>query len=256
MRRHGLLLAVLALGGTGCTEHVSPPIIRPDDDPSSTWQDLIAQTSSEAGVDYATIAAQRPVLDWYLGWVAYHGPLEDDMKENSEDRRLAFLLNAYDALVVEGVLRANGAGLDRHFWDDTAFRVDGDWITPERFAEERLVARFQEPLLRLALFRADRGGPVLGWWDEDKLSDELSDNARAFLASDRGMRPQGSGWAASALVVDHADDILDWGEADTLCAWLARYTTGPRQAWLLTHQENCPLGVFPVDPASDALPAR
>lgn len=224
----------------------------PEQDPSGPWAELIGETSTDDGVEYAAIAARRSALDWYLGWIAVHGPATDAMKDNWEDMRIAFLLNAYNALLIAGMLdRGAAAGLDRHFLEDTAFRVDGDWITPRRFAEERLIARFQEPLLYLALFQATRGGPTLRWWKQDPLQTELAAAAAAFLASDRGMRREGEGWAASALIMDHTADYLEWGEADTLCAWMARYTQGERQAWLLLNKDACPLGVFPVDESPD-----
>lgn len=244
-----------------CTTRVELPVAAPRLDPSQDWAELLGEAASPAGVDYDHIAAHRDRLERYLAWVGEHGEISDGWKESKEDQRIAFLVNAYNAAVIQGVLMhrpidsvrdvrvgpfpPGGAG----FFVGLRFKVDGEWQSLHHLESERIVNRYQEPLVHVALHCASESCPPLRWWPERGLQGHLASAMRRFVGSDRGLAPlpgptpqdPPAGYAASELFRWYADDFTDWSQADTLCQWLLPYADGAREAWLLAHAEDCPL---------------
>lgn len=252
-------LALLTLLASACTRRVEVPGPAPTQDPSAAWATLLHEAASPEGVDYDHIQSQRVVLERYLAWVGEHGEQSDQWKESKEDKRIAHLLNAYNAAVIYGVLahrpinsvrdvhvgpfRRGGAG----FFFGLRFRVDGEWVSLHHLEVERIVNRYQEPLLHAALNCASKGCPPLRFYKEQGLQGQLLAAMRRFLASDRGLMPVGgtaeapAGYAASRIFQWYADDFTDWSQADTVCGWMADHATGPKKAWLEAHAQDCPL---------------
>lgn len=272
----GLLLAASRLCTVvpaleGCAERVRVPGEVPAVRPSGAWRVLLRQASNTEGVDYRMVAKQANVLERYLTWVGEHGPQMDELRESQEDRRITFLVNAYNAAVVYGVIeyvadeqpplasvrdlrvgpwRWKGTGF---FWG-LQFRVDGEWIDLYHLGIERIVNRYQEPLLHVALHGGARSSPPLVWWNRYGLQDQLIRQMSAFLATDRGLRkaPDGS-WQPNAIFCKYRDDFIDWTDAEDLCDWMSRYTTGAAQIWLSNHIGRCDLTCQPFDWSLDEI---
>ncbi len=254
----GVLLAGLSLAG--CAERLDVGDAPPSARAAARWRQVLAAAVDEDGrVDYARIRRQRAALRRYLRWVAMHGPESDAMRESAEDRRIAFLVNAYNAAVVEGVLRhwpirsvrdvrigvfglVDGASF---FWGQQV-RVDKEWVTLYHLEKHYIVDRYQEPLVHVALNCASRSCPPLRWWEDDDLQDEMEAAMRRWLAGP-ALRREGAGYAASELFRWYRDDFLDWTDAPTLCAWMADYTEGEAAAWMRAHAEDCRLAWIPWD---------
>jgi hypothetical protein len=76
---------------------------------------------------------------------------------------------------------------------------------------------------------------------------------KRFLASDRGLVQTPTGWAANPRFIDQGSDFLFWTSAETICAWMTKYTKGPRKAWMQAHEEDCPLERRAPNRALDGL---
>jgi|AMFO01.1.fsa_nt_gi Protein of unknown function, DUF547. len=259
-----LLCCALLLG---CGSRVEIPDGPHPGDPATAWAKLLNTASGRQGVDYDLIDQQREALEHYLAYVAVHGELSDGWRESKEDKRVAALLNAYNAAVVYGVLinrpitsvhdvkvgllPAKGAG----FFLGQRFKVDGQWSSLYTLEHQRIVARYQDPLVHVALNCASRGCPPLRWWDSRGLQGRLRSAMRKFIASDQGMVATGplgadgvpETFAASSIFDWYSKDFTDWSDAVTVCDWMATYAKGAKRTWLTAHKDDCPLQFQPYD---------
>jgi hypothetical protein len=249
----------------GCAERIAVP---PDTAPATSaaaWAQLIGRAVDDNGlVDYALIERERAVLESWLAWAAVNGPLSEAWQEAAENKRLAFMINAHNAAVVLGVITKHPthsvleieSGLSRRpgagFFQGLEFRVDEAWRTLDVLENELAVIRYQEPRAHFAMTLAARGGPVLRHWAYEGVDKALREATQRFVQSDRGLRPTADGWAASEQIFRYEKDILEWGNATTLCGWLVGFTDGDAQEWMVEHAEDCPLERFPMDWSLDA----
>ena len=97
------MLSLLLL--TGCPERLDPPTTVPAVYPGSTWSNTLDHAVHDEGVDWAELAKNRAVLDQMMAWIAENGPETRRVSELREGERLASLLNAHNAVVVDAVLR-------------------------------------------------------------------------------------------------------------------------------------------------------
>ena len=245
----------------GCAERIAVPPGTPPAMTSKAWESLISDAVDERGlVDYALIERERDVLESWLAWASTNGPLADEWQEVSENKRLAFMINAYNASVVYaviakqpkesmqeiqvGIWRRPGAA----FAHGLEFRIDSAWRTLDKLRNELTIIRYQEPRGHFAMTLAARGGPVLRFLPDSGVDKTLGETTRAFVRSDRALRPTADGWAASDLFFRARKDLLEWGNVGTLCEWFVSYTDeGDAHRWMVDHARDCPLESFPMD---------
>ena len=259
---------LLLLFALGCSEKVRLPGEVPEADPTRSWLRLLKRAAPDGGVrgvDYAVMERRRDTLQRYLRWVGAHGPELDGLSEGRENKRMAFMMNAYNAAVIEGVLRHQpiesvrdvggwpwsvrpGAG----FFVGQRFRVDGDWQTLYLLEVQDIIGRYQEPLLHVGLNCASRGCPPVRGWDDKDLKEDLEDHLVDWLAAD-GLVCDAGGCAANAIFDWYRDDFLDWSEAENLCQYLEPFAQGDEREWLLLHHADCPLQFQEYDWSLNAL---
>jgi hypothetical protein len=263
-----LAAALAAAGLGGCTRYAMDRPA-PARDPGPEWRAVLDDAVRADGVDYALIESRRDVLEDFLAYAAEHGPVMDEMRESVEDRRIAFMANAYNAAVIYAVLEHRplgsvqevGGGLwslrpGAGFFLGQEFLIDGSWQTLFVLEHQDIVGRYQEPLVHLTLNCASRGCPPLRYWEGRGLTARMKAALRAWLLTDHGMRWVDDGYAVSEIFFWYEDDFLDWSSAETLCEYLADAATGDRRKWLLQHAEDCPLGRLPYDwSLNEAAPA-
>ncbi len=224
------------------------------------WSRTLNWVVRPDGVDYDRLAMREASLDEFVSWVAEHGPNTDDLNEGAEDRRLSILLNAYNAHVLRAILfnwpldsvQEVGGGLyalfpGSGFFHGQLFRTDGEYQTLYMLATQDIVARYQEPLLHIALTQGAKSSPPLKFWSQRKLQKQLTTQLTAWLATDDAMRLSGDRLQLHDVFVRHADDFVDWSEASTVCAYLAPYANGERQEWLMERAETCDVDAIPFD---------
>src|SRR4030095_10225583 len=89
----------------GCAERIAVPADTAPAMSSKAWEALVSDAVDERGlVDYARIERKRDVLDSWLAGASSNGPLADEWQEVSENKRLAFMINAHNAAVVLAVI--------------------------------------------------------------------------------------------------------------------------------------------------------
>lgn len=243
------------LMGSGCGERVRPDAKAPKKDFSKEWRSVVKDIRSRKGIDFETLKnkKKRKTLNRYLAYASIHGQHTDSWKESHEDKRLSFLLNVHNAMVLHNILRNDmpespddvkagiyqwpGAG----FYWGTKYKVDSEWTSIGHLALHDTVNRYQEPLLWIALHDGTRDSSPLHWWSAPKLQSTLKSETRRFVNSERGLRQTETGWAANPLFFKHEDDFIVWTKAENLCDWMLQYASGPRKDWLTENKEACPL---------------
>ncbi len=265
-RNHLCLIITLLLGlGLGCAEKVVLDVEVPLKNPCRAWKGILNKATSDGSVDYDLLESRPRPLKRYLAWVGEHGQHSDWWGESKEDRRIAHLANAHNAMVVHNILahrpvaspddiqvglyRWPGAGMSR----GVRYRLDGEWVNLHKLSHTETVARYQDPMLWLLFFDGSEESPPLQWWHDKKycpppkhqkalgLKAKLKKTLRALLETDAWLRRTETGMAAHPLFFEHEKDFLDWDNKENLCAWLLPHAKGARKAWLEDNQADCPL---------------
>ncbi len=199
------------LRGAGLIERPRDrPFFRPD---PTSWDRFLAEVVVEDGnVRYdAALGAARAHLDDYLEQAARATPAQF-----ADDReRLAFYLNAYNALTIEGVLRrwpidsVEDAGPFHRFFRDRAYTVAGVLVSLHGF-ETRVIRRY-DPRLHFALNCASASCPPLRAeaYRAEKLEAQLREDAALFVNDARFNRYDAgeNTWSLSKIFEWYADDF-------------------------------------------------
>ena len=253
-RNRWLPILLILLGfGAGCAEKITHEVDPPRKNPSSKWQKVIRKATRDGGVDYDFLAERSRPLERYLAWVGAHGQHKDWWGESKEDRRIAHLANAHNAMVIHtiigrrplsspdeiqiGLYRWPGAGLSR----GVRYRLDDEWVSPAKLRNLETVSRYQDPLLWLLFHDGSKESPPLQWWPNRGLQSRLKKTLRILLKTDAWLSKTENGWAAHPLFFAHQKDFLEWDDKQSLCDWLSAYAAGEARDWLEDHAEDCPL---------------
>lgn len=183
-----------------------------------TWDRLLKEyVDSDGMVDYsawkASAADRRALLDYLRHLSAASFPSGAD-----RDAKLAFWINAYNALTIEGILREYPTTSIRNhtaklfgynIWEDFKLLVGGEPYSLEQI-EHEILREMGEPRIHFAIVCASIGCPPLRQeaYTADKLDQQLADNARAFFADRGKFRFDAS---RNAIAVS---PILDWFAED------------------------------------------
>jgi hypothetical protein len=183
-------------------------------------------------VDYDGIRAD-PAFGRYLAGLASASEGDLDQPET----RLAFLINAYNALAIQGIL--DGYAPSSWFGRNTYFKrrefgLLGGTTTLEQLEHDRILP-LDDPRVHFAIVCASMSCPRLASraWDPETLETRLEDAARAF-AND----PTRNRFDVERRIA-FLSSIFDWYEADFVRAagsvqkFLARYVSDPAAAELL-----------------------
>ena len=188
----------------------------PAGDALALWNDLLAEHEVAGGLHYADLAGDRRLLDEYLAAVA-----GADLSAWSREEKLAFWINAYNALVARGVLDRY-PGLQsvievEGFFDAERHTVAGEELTLNEL--ERKALDLDEPRVHFAVVCASTGCPdLLGEaFTARALESQLSAQTAAFLADTaKGLRlDEGAGtlWLSSIFdwyARDFGEDAVGW----------------------------------------------
>jgi uncharacterized protein YheU (UPF0270 family) len=188
------------------------------------------------GIDYAAVKKDRAGLDTY---VAQLGTVtEQTFSAWKRAEQIAFLLNAYNALVVQQVIdhypitrSANPTALVRPansvwqingFFNKLTHRLLGRDMTLDQIEHEWLRAKLKEPRIHFALVCAARSCPPLRTeaYRGDRLDVQLDEQARAFL-NDRERNRFSNDRAELSEIFKWFGD--DFGGERGLRTYLARY---------------------------------
>lgn len=151
-------------------------------------------------MNYRALQADRVQLDAFAANV---GALDRAVYESwPEAEKIAFLLNAYNALTLEAILAnypikpsLTGAALYPKnsirqipgVWDRLEFQLLGQTATLDMIEHQMLRKQFNEPRIHLALVCASIGCPTLHNepYEATRLNEQLDDQTRKLLADPR-----------------------------------------------------------------------
>lgn len=159
---------------------------------------------SERGlVNYRGLKADSSQLDAFSASLASVPSAQLDSW--SEPQKIAFWINAYNALTLEAIIRnypirssflrstiypKNSIRQIPGVWDKLRFGVAGREMTLDEIEHATLRAKFNEPRIHVALVCAALSCPPLRNepYTAKELDRQLDDQARTFLASPQGLR--------------------------------------------------------------------
>lgn len=221
------VFALLFLVAGGCRTMRSP-IAPPTPEEVSRGADggdlaeVLARYVDEDGrVDYEALRAEREPLDRYVAWLAAVGPRTRPELFPTDEARLAYWINAYNALVLFQVveresLSSVGAIKGRFFWW-TCFEIDGGELNLLDLENEVIRGGFEEPRVHFALNCASVGCPRLPRepFEPERLEQQLAREAERFLRESRNVAVEGDEVVLSELFEWFSEDF----DGDPL-AWI------------------------------------
>lgn len=190
--------------------------------PHEAWTRVLGKFVDERGrVDYRALAAGRTELDRVLARIAREGPRRTPEKFPEKNDRLAYYLNAYNALVFEGVLKRGpepesvwkgGFVSGWSFFVGMKVRLDGEETNLKALEDKVIRKGFADPRVHAALNGASLGCPRLPReaFEPARLDTQLDAAMTAFVEEERNVSVD----AASSTVT--LSMIFDWFEKDFL----------------------------------------
>ena len=150
--------------------------------------------NSKGQVNYRALKAGRTDLDAFIGLIARVGPKSRPEFFPTRSHRLAYYINAYNALTIFNVINRM-PGLKRvidekiNFFYFTEFLLDGEAISLYRLENDIIRPQFNEPRIHFALNCASLGCPQLPTQPflAGKLHDQLSAETSKFLQDRRNL---------------------------------------------------------------------
>lgn len=225
-----LLWCLLLCGCSTVPERFQPSQPIPSESLSHADLDGVLKTHVRDGVvDYPRIT-RDPRLPRYLELLDRVNP--DTISDL--DARLAFWINAYNALAIQGVLN----GITPETWPDkyrffigTKFRIGGGAVNLWGLEHDILIP-LGEPRIHFAIVCASASCPKLRntAYAPETLEAELDDAARRFVNDDTRNRFDRAGGTA------YLSQIFKWfrddfeAEAGSLSGYIARYVNDPVHA--------------------------
>ena len=187
----------------------------------SDWTSVLSRFVDERGqVDYAALAVDRAALDRYLGQIAESGPQSTPKRFATQENELAYYVNAYNALVFQGVLDGDvdtdsvwrGLIPGYSFFVKKKFRLDGQSINLRNLENKVVRARFGDARIHAALNCASVGCPRLPTtaFEAGGLEQALNGAMSEFVSNEQHVRVD----AADRTVF--LSKIFEWYREDFL----------------------------------------
>lgn len=209
------LLILLLLGATDAT--AASERFSHDD-----WTEVLSRFVDEQGlVDYEALAKDQETFRRYISAIESVGPTSRPELFPTDQDRLAYYLNAYNALVFDGVL-ARGpepesvwkGGLISGYRFFVAMKVvvDGEKTHLKKLEDDTVRRLFRDPRVHAALNCASLGCPRIPRmaFDPERLDEQLEAAMRELVGSERHVRLDPGGR------VVYLSKIFDWFTGDFL----------------------------------------
>jgi hypothetical protein len=214
-----ILVLLAGLGGSVATEPAPAPAAWSYDDLDAV---LSRRVSPDGRVDYDGLVADRQRLERFVQALARTSPDSAPELFPARNDRLAYWINAYNALMllrvveawpiesVERILPAHGV-----FWIER-HELGGKRLTLRQL-ENDVVRGFDEPRIHFAINCASTGCPALrdAAWRPETLEADLEAAARRFIRDPRHVRvaPDGAVVHLSRIFEWYAEDFTRWLDA-------------------------------------------
>lgn len=184
----------------------------------SPWSKLLAKHVDEKGLvgyrKWKASKADMKTLDDYLEHLSY----ASFTKEAKKEVKLAYWINAYNAVTVHGILREYPTTSIRNhtarvfgynIWDDLQLHVADKQYSLNQI-EHEILRKLDEPRIHFAIVCASIGCPRLlkEAYEPARLEQQLTENAKHFFADKQKFRVD------LQQRTIYVSPILDWFEED------------------------------------------
>lgn len=213
MIRRALLVSLVVVSLTGSA------VAEIFDHEHQAWTSLLERyvqnDGAVGGVDYRRMSAEQASLDAYLEGLSL--VTVDAFDAWTADQRLAFLINAYNALTVKLILDHYPIGSIKDLggwfsspWKKRFFQLLGKERHLDDIEHGMIRENFKEPRIHFAVNCASRGCPPLRTeaFVAQRLDEQLEDSTRTFLRDQRRNR-----YLPGRAVLE-LSPLLDWYRDD------------------------------------------
>ncbi len=197
--------------------------------PDRAWAKVLSRFVDARGrIDFAGMAKDPHDLDVTVAWLARVSPVSRPDLFPTPESRLAFFINAYNALAMYDTIRS---GLPRdlnavkaRFFSKNRFQLGGSDISLDDL-ENRVIRPMGDPRVHAALNCMARGCPRLPRepFRADMLDPELEAVAQYFFNEERNVKPEPDRQTVrlSQILQFSSDDFLK--KAPSLIAFVNKY---------------------------------
>ncbi len=160
------------------------------------WSSLLAKViSAEGKVDYALLAQERSLLDQFLAEMAACSPESHPARFPSDEHRLAYWINAYNAFTLHAILAeypitSVWKTRDGQFFQRRRHRAGGKLVSLDDIEHEILRRELAEPRIHFAINCGSNGCPPMRpqAFEAGEIRDTLRLATEQFLASEWNCR--------------------------------------------------------------------
>lgn len=224
------LLPFLLVATAACSVRVAPPKTpAAGADPQKAWASVLSRYVDSSGrIDFVGISKDRADLDTFVAWVASTSPATSPNAFPNKDAKLAYYVNAYNALAMYNVL-ASGMPKDLNaakvrFFYSSKLMIGGQEMSLYDL-ENKVVRPMGDPRVHFALNCMVRGCPRLPRepFRADQLDMELEACAQYFLNESRNVQVDADKRTVrfSQIRQFYTEDFLK--KAPSLIAYANRY---------------------------------
>ena len=253
MRFFITLVTAIYLAGTFPTNQ-NPLAADTFDQSYRNYHQLLRNHVGDSGVDYSALKANRTVLDAIVS--QFGRVTKSELDSWSIEEQIAYWINAYNVFTLQAVVDhypiqwrwinfltltpRNSIKQIPGVWTELRWNIAGTTMTLDEIEHETLRPLYQEPRIHMAVNCASiscpplRSEPYVG----AQLNRQLTIAARDYLASQLGMRVDGS--------TLHVSSIFDWYGEDFISEY-AHLVAGGR-----SNKERAILGFIATYGPSEA----
>ena len=217
---------------SACAVNVPAPktgATAPAADPQTAWSNVLSKYVDPNGkIDFLGLSKDRSDLDAYVAWIGSVSPAKTPASFPTKDAKLAYYINAYNALAMYNVLES-GMPKDLNavkvrFFYRNKLALGGEKMSLYDL-ENKIIRPMGDPRVHFALNCMVRGCPRLPReaFRADQLDMELEATAQYFLNEDRNVQVDASKETVrfSEILKFYTDDFLK--KAPSLAAYANKY---------------------------------
>lgn len=184
------------------------------------WNKVVGKFVNAKGyVNYEALAKDRADLDRYVAAIEKTSPKSSPDAFPTKNDKLAYYLNAYNAMVFKGVLSRGpekesvwkgGLFSGYSFFVGMEILIGGEKLSLKKLEDKYVREDFKDPRVHAALNCASKGCPRLPQvaFDPEKLDEQLNAGMTEFLGEARNVTVDD---AAKTVTLSK---ILDWFDKD------------------------------------------
>jgi len=224
------LALISTLAGSACfttravDRPVAPLVVEKGKFPHEVLDAILrARVDDRGRVDYKALKADRKDLERYVFALGEHSPRSSPDYFPTDADKLAYWINAYNALVLYAVTErpAMKSVIDdkTDFFYFTEYKLGNDKLSLYKLENEVVRKDFNEPRIHMALNCASGGCPELPAeaFFPDRLEAQLTREVTEFCAHPEKVRMKGDAAEVSEIFSFYPDDFVAAGGPVAFC---------------------------------------